>query len=133
VGLIKSVHIRSISYLLDFIIIIRRIIMFMMYGKLSTNTYAVDNLPSHFWGSNRPFDDKSAILCCAGSNEPLHVCITGKFSRLWFFNNSGDLTAQVSINVVPMCPSIATTSNKTIAVLSNPNICRSFYLSHVHT
>jgi hypothetical protein len=92
----------------------------MTYEKASTSTYAVDNLPSHSWGLNRPLEDKSSYLCRAGTNDPIRVWILGKISRLWFFSNNGEHAAQVSINVVPLCPSIAIVSHKNMATLANP-------------
>jgi hypothetical protein len=92
----------------------------MTYEKHSTNTYAIDKMPPNSWGTDRPLDDKSSLLCRMGTNNPILFWAVGKVSRLWFFTNNGEYAPQVAIHIVPLSSTIAPLCHSAIATLSEP-------------
>ena len=102
----------------------RRILAFVSYKQPSKNVYAIDLLPTETeWGVNRPFDDKSALLCKPGTQEPYTIWVVGRVSRMWFQTAKGEPVEHASIHVVPLTDGAAQNAHKLISDLSKPTIC----------
>ena len=85
-------------------------------------TYAIGTLPTDIlWGKVKEFDDKSAVLCKSGTNNPCTIWILGKTSKTWFFDRNGP-AEQVSISIVPTNPEDGVTARRLLAAHSHPNI-----------
>jgi len=101
----------------------RRIFTFVGYQNSKSNIYALNLLPAEAeWGVDRPFDDKSTLLCKPGTNNPYLVWVVGRISRLWFFNSKGETAEHASIHVVPVTDRAAQKARKLICNLSKPAI-----------
>jgi len=101
----------------------RRIALFTVYQKPETNTYAFNKLPSaREWGVNRPFDDKSNLICKPGTNEPFIVWIVGRIARSWFYDKESNPASQVSVNIVPVNDPTGNTARQLLSQLSKPAI-----------
>jgi hypothetical protein len=101
----------------------RRILSFAGYQNAKSNVYALNLLPAEAeWGVDRPFDEKSSLLCKPGTNLPYVLWVVGQVSRLWFFTAKGESVEHASIHVVPLADGAAQKARKLICNLSKPAI-----------
>jgi hypothetical protein len=108
----------------------RRILAFVGYQNAKSNIYALSLLPAEAeWGVDRPFDNKSALLCKPSTNSPYLIWVVGRVSRLWFFNAKGESVEHASIHVVPLTDGAAQKARKLICDLSKPAIGGYHFLS----
>ena len=99
---------------------------FCGYKNPKNNIYALDLLPAEAeWGVDRPFDEKSALLCKPGANSPYTLWVVGYISRMWFCNAKGEAVDHASIHVVPLTDGAAQKARKLISSLSKPTIGKS--------
>ncbi|KIM91124.1 hypothetical protein PILCRDRAFT_1327 [Piloderma croceum F 1598] len=99
------------------------ILTFLGYQNTKSNIYALSLLPAEAkWGVDRPFNDKSTLLCKPGTNSPYLLWVVGRISRLWFFNAKGETAEHASIHVVPLTDGAAQKACKVICNLSKPAI-----------
>jgi hypothetical protein len=86
------------------------------------HTYAIGTLPHDVsWGQTKEFDDKAAILCQPGTNNPCTIWILGKASKMWFYDR-GSPANQVSITIIPLNPEDGVTAKKLLSSRSHPTI-----------
>lgn len=110
----------------------RRVLSFNNYEKPATNTFALNKLPTvHEWGTSRPFEDKSGLLCTPGKNEPFVLWIVGRVSRTWFFDKQSNPAPQVSINIVPVNDHAGQAARQTLCNLSKPAICMFMIIAYM--
>jgi len=95
-------------------------------------TYAIGMLPKDAnWGRDVSFDDKTAILCKAGTNRPCTIWMLGKTSKTWFYDRNGPAD-QVSITIVPLDRQDGENARKLLANFSHPTLRMSIRFNPFH-
>ncbi|KAJ7741066.1 hypothetical protein B0H16DRAFT_1216499, partial [Mycena metata] len=80
----------------------RRLHTLLLWSDERRNTFAIQRIPANDWGMEAAFEDRSNVLCLAGTSKPIDLWIVGEIVRQWWVDGEGMPATRPAISVQPL-------------------------------